>query len=450
MKDSPQPQNTKKNQPRKKNFIPKPKQKRNPFPAREVTAYKAYQAHALAERLLESPETQVDEKTGEVTDHPARYFAGLLCMEGDGMNHVTALLRSNDTTYEQGIPLSRGSLRISPAYSQALRRRAHRLAEAAIDRAEDTLSNHEKWGKKKRYDWSYRWVHGIFTMAHLGGSITFPEVGRFNRAWELFRKRECFQNNVIAAIKGIEGRVSYKGAHVHGHVMMLMRRVDADEWDRNWRECLSGDPDEPAGWIRLMTIRPAGKINDPDQEETQGQAVDEICKYITKTEDLLEPDPETGKVVPWEVLCGLCTPKRWPRMFERLGTARPPRVDRNAETLALEPDEFSPGRSPGFRFIRREYLTAGPEDVEPWDPVEDGPEPYKWDYYGKKKRKGPERAPTWRQLMTILDLDAWLKVIGARWKRAQKWRLGQIFARAVGQIIDLDGNIRVPDPAFAE
>jgi hypothetical protein len=444
MNDSPQPHDTKKNQSSNKNFSRFGKEKRKSFPAHDVASYKAYQAHALAERLLESPEDLVDESTGEILDHPARYFAGLLCLEGDGENHVTATLRNNEDTYEQGIALSRGSLRISPAYSQALRRRAHRIAQASIARAEDTLSPHERYGFKNKYNWGYRWVHGVFTMAHAEGSLSHPEVARFNRAWELFRKRDCFQKNVIAAVKGIEGRVSWRGAHVHGHVMMLMRRVDADEWDRNWRECLCGDPEAPAGWIRLMTIRPAGKVDDPEREETSFAALSEVCKYITKTEDLLEPDPETGKVIPWKILVGLCTPKRWPRMFEVLGTARPPKVDRDAETAALEPDEFCPGRSPGFRFIRREYLTAGPEFTESWDPLEDGPEPYKWDYFGKTKRKGPARAPTWRQLMAIMDLETWLRVIGARWKRAQQWRLGQIFARAVGPIIDLDGNIRSP------
>jgi hypothetical protein len=324
------------------------------------------------------------------------------------------------------------------------------VAELAVVRAQDELAHRrtpkgisESWGFKTKKNWSYRWVHGVFTMQHGPGARTFEEVQRINRAWELFRKRKIYTDNVVACIKGVEGKVKPGGAHVHAHCLMLMRRVDSDAWDRAWRECLGA-----AGWCRLMTIRPSGKVQDPEHEETQAKALAELTKYITKTEDLLNPD-EDGQVVGWEVLVALCDAERWPRMFETLGTARPPRKGADDPENPMGASVDSLPRSGSFRFIRREYLTAEPlplPTAEAWDDLADGPAPGKWEYFGRERADGPPRAPTWRQLMRIMSLDKWLIIMAARQDRAQEWRLGQICARSRGDVIDLDGNIRKPRP----
>jgi len=438
------------------------KKKGKPFSVRDRVAYKATLAAELAERLMESPALLVDEQTGEVRDHPARYFAGLLLAESSGANHVTATfaqpqedplpgsdqVEGPEVTYQQGIPLARHSLRIGPAYSQALRRRAHRVAEVAIQRAKDGLETmfrtnpvthkriSESWAFKTKKSWSYRWVHGIGTMQHPPGAEAFPEVERINRVWELFRKRKIYTDNVAATVKGVEGRVTPRGAHVHQHNLFLMKKVDLGEWERNWQEC-------GGGFFRLYTV--VATVTDDQVEQTQDQALDELCKYITKTEDLLDPDPETGERVSWQTLLNLCTPARWPRMFEILGLARAPALSRDLETQALEEDEFFPGRSPGFRSIHREYLTATPpleQSAEEWEELHDGPDPTKWTYFDRQAVPHPPRPPTWRQLMAILPLDKWLEIIASRMERAQNWRLGQIIARALGPVIDLDGNTR--------
>jgi hypothetical protein len=444
--------------------------KRKPFDAHDTASYKAALAQELAERILEAPAELVDEQWGQVRDHPSRYFAGLLLAEAAASNHVVATLEKApppgpppspktagdglpavdlvdlmDNRYEQGIPLARMSLRISPAYSQALRRRAHREAESGMRRATDDLETRmhspnvsEAYGRWRKFDWSYRWVHGVGTMQHPEGAEAWPEAKRINRVFDLFRKRKIFKDNVIATIKGVEGRITPRGAHVHQHNMFLMRRVDLKAWEQAWQEC-------GGGFFRLYTVVP--HVNDPDNEQTQDEALSELCKYITKTEDLLDPDPVTGEKVGWQVLVNLCTPARWPRMFEVLGTARKPSCDLESPQDPQGESILSPGRSPGFRFIHREYLTAAPletPDVETWDEAQDGPEPSKWQYFGREVIPRPPRPPTWRKLMDILDLDKWLEVIAGRIERAQNWRLKQIKARCIGPIIDLDGRIREP------
>lgn len=432
------------------------KKKWKPFSVRDVAGYKAGLAAELAKRLLESPaDLPPDERTGEIREHPARYFAGLLLAESSGSNHVLATVVKRDheldpetgdlvdASYEQGIPLARHSLRIAPAYSQALRRRAHRVAQLAVIRANHELTHRhtakgisEAWAFKTKKSWSYRWVHGVGTMQHDPGSECFPEVERINRVFELFRKRKIYTDNVIANIKGVEGRITPRGAHVHQHNLFLMRKVDLAAWEQAWQEC-------GGGFFRLYTV--VGTVKDGQVEQTQEQALDELCKYITKTEDLLDPDPETGEKVGWRTLLGLCLPDRWPRMFEVLGTAREPALGRNLETQALEESEFFPGRSPGLRSIHREYLTAGPPldlPVDGWNEQRDGPDPSEWKYFDRQTTPHPPRPPTWRQLMACTPLDRWFEIIASRMERAQNWRLAQIIARARGPVVDLDGNVR--------
>jgi len=104
-------------------------------------------------------------------------------------------------------------------------------------------------------------------------------------------------------------------------------------------------------------------------------------------------------------------------------------------------------RSGSLRFIHREYLTAEPlplPDAEPWNGETDGPEPGRWEYFGHEPMERPPRPPTWRQLMKVLPLDKWLEVMAARQERAQEWRLRQICARSRGDVVDLNGTIRVP------
>lgn len=408
------------------------------FCSRDVAAYKAGQAEELALRLLEAPAHQVDTETGELTDHPSRYFAALLVLEGAAENHVLATLRENDGAYEQGVPLLKPSLRISPAYSQALRRRAHGASTAAVERAVEQLPDSERYGYKKKFNWGYRWVHLTFTMTHADGSETFPEVKRFNKAWDKFRKRQVWTENVFAGVKGVEDRLTWRGSHVHGHVLALMRRVDLPSWVAAWRECLGGQADEPVGSIEMRTVRP--KVSDPAAEETMAEALAEVTKYITKPGDLLDPDPETGRLVPAEVLVRLCQVPRWPRMFELLGAARE----------KAGPDAPS---AAGLSLIRREYSTAGPEVVEPWDEEMDGPAPGRWVFFGKETQDSPPKGPTWRQLMGVMGLERWIDIVEARAARARAWRLRQLVARAVGPIVDLDGvqrgvgqSLSIPGP----
>jgi Replication protein len=351
------------------------------------------------------------------------YYSSLLRLEAQPDNHViqtgTASDEQGGGTYEQGTALYRPSLRISPTYSQEIRRRATREAKAAIRRANASLSLGEREQAAKGRAGCYRWKLVTITMQHEPGTNTFDEIMRFNRAFSLLRKRDMWKEHVRAGIKGVEDRLTAKGSHVHAHLMILARYWDQKEASQEWAEVLGRE-----GNVKIQAIkdrRPFG--NEEGPECSLQHALKETCKYITKTSDLIEPD-EDGEVVSRETLIRLCDVLRWPRMFEILGAARQRRRAASAEgALDLILPEYSTAQAegsvePGESWII--YLSVqDSEKAKGWRILESG------DVVNLDQESPPRkkiRSRSWRELMFQVEPWRWFEMIEHRCNKMMERR----------------------------
>ncbi len=354
-----------------------------------------------------------------------QYYSDLLMLEADPENHYVG----DFGTYRQGLAFWRPSLRISPTYSQEIRRRSYREARAGIQRAEAALTPAERVAMVKGWRGCLGWKHVTLTMQHGPEESTFDQIKRFNRAFSLLRKRLAWTLHVRAAVKGVEDKLTARGSHVHAHLMILSDRLDLDQWVKDWRECLGG-----LGGIKIQAIkaRPIGGDDEGPECSTEG-ALREVCKYITKTEDLLKPDVD-GNTVSRDQLLTLCDVWRWPRMFELLGAARQTR-DAEGGALCLILPEYSTAA------IFGEDLEALPYELH-WSEIDQLQEE-KAKYWRIHENGGVQlgtfdhgppgsgmagktrkhfRRPSWRELMFRLPADEWTRRINHRYLQAQKRR----------------------------
>jgi hypothetical protein len=208
---------------------------------------------------------------------------------------------------------------------------------------------------------------------------------------------------------------------------LIARRLDQSRLHQEWTNALRKATRHAYGlklpqtftvnvpYLRTVTKRKA----DAGRSDLIGyeDALDEVCKYLTKPSDLLEPHVnrkgETVNPPPGDVLLALAMVERWPRMFELFGAAR--KAPEPAKRHSLD----------------NTCISVQPARVEPppyWD--EGGIEPEERADFRLKcaaasclgvKIRRP-RPPTWRQLMTTMGLHEWLQVVASRFRSGIRFR----------------------------
>jgi hypothetical protein len=160
-------------------------------------------------------------------------------------------------------------------------------------------------------------------------------------------------------------------------------------------------------------------------EVSMDVALDEVCKYITKASDLLEPD-QWGQVVTQGTLLELCQVDRWPRMFELLGALRPPprearaRLDTSCiSDGALVDDFWTQAREPGEMSLFDELVFDVADQVGALGGAVWRTKRVRDEFMAKNRG----RPPTWRTLMVITPLHEWIRIIGERARRAFRYRV---------------------------
>lgn len=132
-----------------------------------------------------------------------------------------------------------------------------------------------------------------------------------NRAWTLFRKRKLCVDLVRGGCKSEEFTLTTNGFHYHLHLLIKAKWFMFNEFRRVWTECVAIAFEEAN--LRLEVDTKDGLLivnfkNLTDREK----AIQEVCKYITKSDSWIKMQPEN--------LAEVALVKRWNRMFELFGT----------------------------------------------------------------------------------------------------------------------------------
>jgi hypothetical protein len=407
--------------------------------------------------------SMVDPETGEASEpmgpRRAINYSYLLAKASGNVNHVSGLMGQGEAPeWQGGTALFKPSLRLDPNWAETLRRRSRKEAKTRVKVMEDGLPVTEKVAMEKCYRHRLGWKLLTLTFPHPEGMRTMTQLRIFNGAFRRLTKMEIWEK-VWGGVKGVEDKLTAHGAHVHGHLLLLMRYADRETLMGAWRMALDAEVKArhlPAlQWgprlkcvdIREVKENPAKR---PDAVSWE-IALDEVSKYITKTTDLLAPHPVTGAKVDAETLLELCDVKRWPRMFELLGKARSAApaakralLDTSCISAAAFPisdvngSQEALGQGVKWAFERFVGVT--------WTPGEPSGEviPYIFDPEEGKPPPKRTRPDTWRELIDRVDVETWCRIIDERAKKAMAFRIRQLKGMLPRLFLqDLNGTVIV-------
>ena len=183
--------------------------------------------------------------------------------------------------------------------------------------------------RQKRRGESYYFITLTIEKPKLGIKDTRAII---NRAWSLLRKRSLWCASVYGSVKSEEFTLNRSGYHYHLHLLVIGDYLHFNSLRFLWTECVAKAWYEETGreMPRPKTkdgqlILTAIKLQHPEE------AVIEVCKYITKSDNWSD--------IPPQELRDLALIRRWHRMFEVTGDMRPPRQD-NTEDMIQKEDQI--------------------------------------------------------------------------------------------------------------
>ncbi len=180
-----------------------------------------------------------------------------------------------------------------------------------------------------------QWRFITLTFPNLPGVELDTSLKILNKAWDYFRKRKIYTENIGVGVKGIEFELGNKknredekrdwslaedGFHSHMHLLVASRFINKDDLRREWTACVLkawGD----VGIERSIDTSDGLLITNiklVDKDVSMSKAVFEVSKYITKSDSWLKLP--SSELLSFARACGDSL-KGWPRMFEVLGRA---------------------------------------------------------------------------------------------------------------------------------
>lgn len=406
--------------------------------------------------------SMVDPESGELAadmgPRRAANYAYILAKASSDTNHVIGTMGSGEAPdWQGGTALYKPSLRLDPNYAESMRRRTRKEARTRVKGMEAELPPEQRWAMDSGKNWRLGWKLLTLTFPHPAGMKTVQQLKVFNGAFRRLTKMDLWQR-VWGGVKGVEDKLTAQSAHVHGHLLLLMKFTPRPVIRQAWKDALDAQVEsmglEPLEWkgdgLPSVDIRQVKENPGKRPEAVSWEiALDEVSKYITKTTDLLQPHPVTGAKVSAETLLELCDVRRWPRMFELLGKARSAAptakrafLDTSCISAAGLPTSDVNGNQTGLESplaLRLERIegfswTSGDLDMTPirsnFEP--DEPEP-------PKERR---RVDTWRELMDTERLESWCRIIDERAKKAQIFRIRQLKGTIPRlYLVDLTGKV---------
>lgn len=167
-----------------------------------------------------------------------------------------------------------------------------------------------------------------FTIVNLGLPL-LRQRDLINDTWALFRKRHWFESHIIGAAKTEEFTFTGKGYHYHLHVLARCRYIDYATMRRQWTSC-ARHIFRQAGIDLNIATKDGLLFANCRHISSLRAAVNELAKYVTKT--------TTWSKIPASDLLDFARVERFPRMFELLGSFRPP-TSRKPSIDDLEPSD---------------------------------------------------------------------------------------------------------------
>ena len=205
-----------------------------------------------------------------------------------------------------------------------------------------------------------------------------------NYAWSLFRKRSLCVDSISGGVKSEEFTLTANGFHYHLHCILRSSWLLYNELRRTWTECVANAFEQALIPFEVNT-RDGFLIINFKQIHQLGGAVQEVCKYITKSDSWSKMRPED--------LADIALIHRWFRMFEMFGSFS------NREVNDSDDREE---REASLGYVHTTHLSDGP-------PV-------------ASKRY-------WRDILRTTTLKRYTAVLLAEIETAQAFRSVQIAAR---------------------
>ncbi len=220
----------------------------------------------------------------------------------------------------------------------------------------------------------FRWRFVTLTAPSLPGVSLIKKNKVINRAWSLFRKLKWWGDKTQACIKGIEftlgdekklkreGRAwdfSRDGYHSHIHTMVASSWLSWKELGEAWTACLKkalreygySEEIKTSHGRAIVDIRlVVNKKREGSNTISMEGAIEEVCKYLTKSESWLE--------VPDDQLVEVASIGRWGRMIELLGDCREARAPRSLEAAPCEDSEDLPAMLSALHEARGDFDEA--------------------------------------------------------------------------------------------
>jgi hypothetical protein len=361
-------------------------------------------------------------------------FAALMMLGAEPDNHVAGQFDGNEgDTFAGSSTLWKSSLRLDPSWMETMRKRTRKTARERFQAMRDqmkrnSLADWYAYIKKDRKN-RYLDIFMTLTMPHRAESNTLEEVKRFNLAWRRLTKGDWWVSEapVFGGVKAIEDALTADGPHVHGHFALISKHIDQDKLHTEWTKALRWATrklhgEELTSDPLIPDLRAIVKRHPKDGLAfiSMDDALDEICKYLTKPSDLLFPHiNRAGRTVhppSGDVLLGLCLVQRWPRMFELFRAARAVQGSPKAVPPSLDTSCISVSPPP---VPLPEFWEEG--GIEPEERADFRLKCSSASVLGFAIKK--EKPPSWRELMQTTTLSEWLQIIHARVLSGRRFRI---------------------------
>jgi hypothetical protein len=276
-------------------------------------------------------------------------------------------------------------------------------------------------------------------------TLTMPEVfASFKktmkiqkRAWDLFRKLKIVKDYFAAIIKSIEFTVRLNGTyHDHMHLLAITFFLPEKLLKQAWTDCVRTAFQDfgiefvaSQANVNMKLVVPTVTKGEEKKQITYDNAIQETCKYLTKT--------TTWAEIPAEQLIEIAEIERWDRMFEISGRFRETMARLKAEDAAADSSSTVNNKTPlsdavarELNYVHTDGITDGDHEnaSENFDSAEEIPAE-------KPKRE------SWRDVIRRDGLEKYLEKFYRQLEYAQKIRKLRLILKYPDAVFtDLDGR----------
>ncbi len=284
---------------------------------------------AVAMRLMAAAVAAGDELTRRLGERMEACASPLNMFIGDGMEYMGEAFKGHGSLYGCGV-------KICTSCSSRQRRKNRKRVLSVFEEVVLRVGEH--------------WRFFTLTMPDLPGVPLFVAMMILGEAWDLFRRRSIWVDNLNCGVKALEftlgnsqarkkseraWSLALDGYHPHIHLLGATRWIRFEDLQREWTDCVLKSFQKHRDTLKAYGLE-GNLINTKSglcfvnvqlvvDREVKGKAnlmgkaaaIFEVTKYITKTDSWLKMPAE--ELLAFGQACSGASKVRWPRMFEVLG-----------------------------------------------------------------------------------------------------------------------------------